>query len=92
MGPQRPLASMWKSVFLAAGIAACVAGIELLLIDSALLLPMDGRGEPRLLTAPDWAPWSLISAGAVTILHFCGLPSAGAKEGLGAIGGAPRFR
>lgn len=83
---------MWKSVFLAAGISACVAGVELLLIDSALVLPMDGVGEPRLLTAPDWAPWSLISAGAVTILHFCALPSAGAKAGLGAIGGEPRFR
>ena len=36
---------MWKSVFLAAGIFACVAGAELLLIDSAVVLPMDGRGD-----------------------------------------------
>lgn len=83
---------MWKSVFLAAGIAACLAGVELLLIDSAVVLPMDGRGEPHLLTAPDWAPWSLISAGAVTILHFCGLPASAAKGGLSTLGGETRFR
>lgn len=83
---------MWKSVFLATGIFACMAGVELLLIDSALILPMDGRGEPRVFTAPDWAPWSLISAGAVTVLHFCGLPSATAKGGIGAVAGEPRLR
>jgi len=71
---------MWKSVFLAAGIFACVAGVELLLIDSAVILPVDGRGDPRVFTAPDWAPWSLISAGAVTILHFCALPAAAGKS------------
>jgi hypothetical protein len=83
---------MWKSVFLAAGIAACLAGVELLLIDSAVVLPMDGRGEPRVFAAPDWAPWSLISAGAVTILHFCGLPSSAAKGGMAALGAETRFR
>ena len=71
---------MWKSVFLATGIFACIAGVELLLIDSAVVLPVDGRGDPSVFTAPDWAPWSLISAGAVTILHFANLQgkSAGA--------------
>ncbi len=65
---------MWKSFFLAAGIFACVVGLELLIIDSAVLLPVDGRGGSRLVMAPDWAPWTLISAGAVTILNFCTLP------------------
>ena len=73
--PPAGSAAMWKSVFLATGIFACVAGLELLLIDSAVLLPVDGRGDPSMFTAPDWAPWSLISAGAVTILHFCSLPT-----------------
>jgi hypothetical protein len=62
---------MWKSVFLASGIFATVVGIEMLLIDSAVILPIDGRGTPRQFTAPDWAPWTLLSAGAVTILHLC---------------------
>jgi len=83
---------MWKSVFLAAGIFACVAGVELLLIDSAVVLPVDGRGDPAVFTAPDWAPWSLISAGAVTILHFCTLPTGGGKAAVGPLAAEPRFR
>ena len=83
---------MWKSVFLATGIFACVAGVELLLIDSAVVLPVDGRGDPAVFTAPDWAPWSLISAGAVTILHFCTLPTGGGKAAVGSLAAEPRFR
>ena len=83
---------MWKSVFLATGIFACVAGVELLLIDSAVVLPVDGRGDPTLFTAPDWAPWGLISAGAVTILHFCALPGGGGKPAVGSLSAEPRFR
>ena len=66
---------MWKSFYLAAGIFACLLGVELLVIESAVILPVDGRGGPRTFSAPDWAPWSLISAGAVTILNFCTLPT-----------------
>ena len=61
---------MWKSVFLAVGVFACIMGAELLLIDSAMVKPVDGSGPARAITAPDWAPWVLISAGAVTILHM----------------------
>lgn len=71
---------MWKSFFLAAGIFACLVGVELLVIDSATLLPVDGRGEAQVFTAPDWAPWSLISAGAVTILNFFSLPTKSVKQ------------
>jgi hypothetical protein len=63
---------MWKSFFLAAGIFACICGLELLVVDSVVIAA--GEGSPRTLIAPDWAPWGLISAGAVTILHFCTLP------------------
>ena len=65
---------MWKSFFLAAGIFAFVVGLELLVIDSAVILPADGRSGPRPFTAPDWLPWSLISAGAITVLHYVTLP------------------
>ncbi|NBT12252.1 MAG: hypothetical protein EBS56_01435 [Planctomycetia bacterium] len=65
---------MWKSFFIAAGVFACVVGLELLLIDSAVVLPLDGNGGPRVFVAPDWAPWTLISAGAVTLLNFGSLP------------------
>lgn len=71
---------MWKSFFLAAGVFSCIVGIELLIIDSAVVLPLDGRGAARLFSAPDWAPWTLISAGAVTVLHFATLPKGLLKE------------
>ncbi|RLS48335.1 MAG: hypothetical protein DWH87_05510 [Planctomycetota bacterium] len=61
---------MWKSVFLATGVFACLVGAELLVIDSASVKPINGAGPVREITAPDWAPWALISAGAVTLLHF----------------------
>lgn len=63
---------MWKSFFLAAGVFACIVGLELLVVDSVVINA--GKEAPRTLIAPDWAPWGLISAGAVTILHFCTLP------------------
>lgn len=65
---------MWKSFFIAAGIFACVVGLELLVIDSAVVTPLHGNGAPRVFVAPDWAPWTLISAGAVTLLNFGSLP------------------
>lgn len=67
---------MTRSVWIAGGIFACLVGVELLLIDSAMILPLDGRGGPRPFTAPDWAPWTLLSAGAFTIIHFCSGKSA----------------
>jgi hypothetical protein len=67
-------------VCLAAGIFACVIGLELLVIDSAVVLPIDGRGSPQVVMAPDWAPWSLISAGAVTLLNFGTLPTRASKD------------
>lgn len=66
---------MWKSLCLASGIFACLVGVELLLIDSAMVLPMNGGSGPRTFTAPDWAPWTLLSVGAVTVMHFVTLPA-----------------
>ena len=68
---------MWKSVFLAAGIFACIVGVEMLLIDSAVLVPFSGEGGEKPFRAPDWMPWTLLSVGAAMILHFCQLPRLG---------------
>jgi len=65
--------TMWRSFFLAAGIFSSMIGVEMLVIDSAVLMPIDGRGAPQNVAAPDWAPWTLLSVGAVTILHFSNL-------------------
>jgi len=74
---------MWKSVFLASGIFATVVGFEMLLIDSAMVRPLIGPGEARAFTAPEWAPWTLLSVGAVTILHFCTVPGNSGQPGPG---------
>jgi len=71
---------MWKSLFLAAGIFACMVGAELLIIDSAVILPLHGVGSPQYFQAPDWAPWTLLTVGAAVILHFCHLPRLGSNQ------------
>lgn len=65
--------TMWKSFLLASGIFACVLGLEMLLIDSAVIASMNG--QEAVFRAPDWMPWTLLSVGAATILHFCHLPA-----------------
>jgi len=72
---------MWRALFLALGIYCCVLGAECLVIEKAT---MPSRGEQRgmfglaapkrELTPSDWAPWSLLSAGTVTILYSFTLP------------------
>ncbi len=69
-----------KSLFLAMGIFCCFVGVELLVIDSAMLRSLSGEGEARPFTAPEWAPWTLLSVGAVTILHFCTIPGSSASS------------
>jgi hypothetical protein len=71
--------AMWKSMFLAVGIFATLVGIELLFVDSAVISPLTGGGS-RTVAAPEWAPWLLISVGAITILNLCTLPRGLIKE------------
>jgi hypothetical protein len=65
--------TMWKSFLLAGGIFACLVGVEMLLIDSAVVVPLGGGGASTF-RAPDWVPWTLLSVGAATVLQFCHLP------------------
>ena len=66
---------MWRSLFLALGLFSLILGIESLLIDSATLA---NRGDPTVISREvvpaEWAPWSLLSAGAVVILYSFTLP------------------
>jgi hypothetical protein len=77
--------AMWRALFLALGIYCCLLGAECLVIDKALLNSRErsqsvfGRLDPtasrqRELTPSEWAPWSLLSAGTVTILYSFTLP------------------
>jgi hypothetical protein len=74
---------MWRSVYCAIGIAALILGAEFLVIERATLTlpPENGAPSNSLLSGfqqtvhsrefipPEWAPWTLISFGAVTVLY-----------------------
>lgn len=76
---------MIRSFFLAIGVFALILGAECLVLDRAVLKPnqestIEGFTErmavtQREITPPEWAPWSLLSAGAVVILYSCTLPA-----------------
>jgi hypothetical protein len=66
---------MWRSLFLALGLFSVVLGLESLLVDSAVLASQgDTILASRDVVPPEWAPWSLLSAGAVVILYSFTLP------------------
>ena len=74
---------MWRSIFLALGAYAVLLGAECLVVDRVVLKPK-GSGEAssktaetRNLTPPEWAPWSLLSCGAVTMLYSFTIPNRG---------------
>jgi hypothetical protein len=74
---------MWRSFFLAMGLAAICLGGEFLAINKATLtLPAEQNLEQRPFMStvhetlntrdfvpPEWAPWALLSAGAVIVLY-----------------------
>ena len=76
---------MWRSFFLALGTYCLILGAECLAIDKAELkapapsarTPFGGRLTQghREIEPAEWAPWSLISAGAVVILYSFTLPA-----------------
>lgn len=63
---------MWRSLFLALGLFSLLAGGEALLIDNATLARSEGGQQ--IVVPAEWAPWSLMSAGAVVILYSFTLP------------------
>lgn len=68
---------MWRALFLAMGLFVLVLGLEGLAIDSATVTNVsdDGNGPGTVTVTPaEWVPWSLVSAGAVTMLYSFTLP------------------
>lgn len=76
---------MWRTFFGAIGAALLILGGECLVVEKAVfaksaqaapavMSPFDDPVAPkppanRELRPPEWAPWSLLSAGAVIILY-----------------------
>ena len=79
---------MWRSFFIALGLAAAILGGELLAIGKATLtLPAEESVQQRPLlnsvhetfhtrdfVPPDWAPWTLLSVGMVVVLYSSSYP------------------
>jgi hypothetical protein len=74
---------MWRAFFFAVGVFAVILGGQFLAVDK-LVMTKQERAATRLLgmnmpgsmslrnkemTPPEWAPWSLLSFGAVTMLY-----------------------
>lgn len=76
---------MWRALFMALGISAVILGLECLVVEKAVLAntaapAAEGQpaiGASRDFIPPDWAPWSLMSTGAVTMLYSVTLPKRG---------------
>jgi hypothetical protein len=67
---------MWRSLFLAIGAYCCLLGVEALAIEKAVL-KVDAAGAQasmREIVPPDWAPWSMLAAGAVVMLYSFTIP------------------
>jgi hypothetical protein len=80
---------MWRAFFLASGIILCIAGAECMILEKAVLArspdPAAANGPSSIIAPPpapasneikpaEWAPWSLLSCGAVIILYSYTLP------------------
>lgn len=84
---------MWRAFFLAVGITLIIFGAECLGVETVNLrmreppppraLPFGGQPKPgphKTLTPPPWAPWSLISTGAVVCLYSFTIPRRAKKD------------
>ena len=77
---------MWRSFFLAVGISLCILGAECLVVQRVVMagntapanstnMPNEADdSSPRHIQPPEWAPWSLMSAGAVVMLYSFTIP------------------
>lgn len=84
---------MWRAFFAAIGAVLLIVGAECLVVEKAVLAnspeealtPMSPFDEPqapkaparRELRPPEWAPWSLLSAGTVIMLYTFTLQRSG---------------
>jgi hypothetical protein len=76
---------MWRSFFLAIGIVVCLLGAECLAVHKFVLkarasvaqAPGESQkqlGPQKEIVPREWAPWSLLSTGAVVCLYSFTIP------------------
>jgi hypothetical protein len=68
---------MWRSFFLAIGAYCCLLGVEALAVERAVLkVDPSSADQPSIgeVVPPDWAPWSMMAAGAIVMLYSFTIP------------------
>lgn len=75
---------MWRALFWAIGLYAVLLGVQFMLIDRAVLHDSGSAssggafssfvGGREAFIPPEWAPWSLITFGIITLLYSFTLP------------------
>lgn len=74
---------MWRALFIGLGVTALILGAECMVIERATVtLPakksdsqsgvvgeVQANLHSKSVVPPEWAPWTLLSAGAVTLLY-----------------------
>ncbi|NQU21745.1 MAG: hypothetical protein HQ567_10715 [Candidatus Nealsonbacteria bacterium] len=78
---------MWRALFLAVGLYVMILGAECLAVENVKLKLRDAppppqnawetpptEGPQKVITPPRWAPWSLMSTGAVVCLYSFTIP------------------
>jgi hypothetical protein len=75
---------MWRPFFLAIGISLTILGAECFVIERAVMtkkLPDEpGFGMPSaniVLEPPEWAPWTFMTAGIITVIYSLTLTKKG---------------
>jgi hypothetical protein len=68
--------NVFRALFLALGVYTCVLGVEALAVERAVLKKPENSpaAQQKVITPPDWAPWSLMGGGAVVVLYSFTIP------------------
>lgn len=79
---------MWRPFFLGIGATLACLGAECLVLDHVVMaapnkpvtspnsfIQMEVPQQGKVVTPPDWAPWSLLSAGTIVILYSFTIPA-----------------
>lgn len=75
---------MWRALFWAIGLYAVLLGAQCMLIDRAVLhdskpastgaFSSFTQSSQQTFVPPEWAPWSLITFGVITLLYSFTIP------------------
>lgn len=80
---------MWRAFFMGIGVFACIFGAECLVTDRFIMAAearpgtvqnvfvMSTGPKKREFVPPEWAPWTFLSLGTVSILYSLTLPKLG---------------